>query len=144
MFYPGVSIITLSVSDVARSRAFYERVGWRCSGQASSDECAFFQLNGLALALYDRRMFDAERGAAPSRNGGASLTALAQNHASSSCVDEAQRDFIEAGGTIVKAGNATHWGGYTSIVADPDGHLWELAWNPAFTLKPDGKIELPL
>ena len=147
MFYPGISIVTLAVRDVARSRAFYERVGWRSSNVASTPECAFFQLSNVALALYDRAKFDAERGAAPRLDSAQEeevpRCALAQNHGSPSSVDEALRRFVSAGGAVTKPAAATHWGGYTAIVADPDGHLWELAWNPAFPLNVDGSIELP-
>ncbi|MFN3889103.1 MAG: VOC family protein [Beijerinckiaceae bacterium] len=143
MFYPGVSLVTLAVRDVARSRAFYERVGWRGSTSASSSECAFFALNNVALALYDRAAFDAETGAAPSGADRPPNMALAQNHGSPASVDEALRKFVQAGGAVIKPGGATHWGGYTAIVADPDGHIWELAWNPAFPLNADGTIDLP-
>lgn len=144
MFYPGVSIVTLAVRDVARSRAFYEGMGWRCSQSASAPECAFFQLNNVALALYDRSLFDAETGApAVAVSAGRRRSALAQNHGSPASVDAALRKFVAAGGEVVKSGGATDWGGYTALVADPDGHLWELAWNPAFPLGADGTIELP-
>src|SRR5690606_30522866 len=94
MFYPGVSIITLAVRDVARSRAFYERLGWRCSRVASAPECAFFQLNNVALALFDQSMFDEETGAAaPPGHSGARRSALAQNHGSPASVDAALRKF---------------------------------------------------
>lgn len=143
MFYPGVSLVTLSVRDVERSRAFYERVGWRSSALASSSECAFFQLNNIALALYDRAAFDAEIEAPQGEGERVACVALAQNHGSPASVDEALRKFVEAGGRVVKPCGATHWGGYTAIVADPDGHMWELAWNPAFPLNADGTIDLP-
>ena len=143
MFYSGVSLITLAVRNVTRSRAFYERAGWRSSGAASSSECAFFQLNNVVIAIYDRAAFEAEIGAAPSQHAGTPRTALAQNHGSPASVDEAAARFVDAGGTVIKAGSSTSWGGYTAIVADPDGHLWELAWNPAFALNADGTIDLP-
>lgn len=143
MFYPGVSIITLAVRDVAQSRAFYEGMGWRCSRSASAPECAFFQLNNVALALYDKAMFDDETGARPAAGSDGRRSALAQNHGSPASVDAALRKFAAAGGVVVKPGGATDWGGYTALVADPDGHLWELAWNPAFPLGADGTVELP-
>jgi predicted lactoylglutathione lyase len=143
MFYPGVSIVTLAVRNVARSRAFYERLGWRCSQAASAPECAFFQLNNVTLALYDQTEFDEEVGEPVSSGHSARRTALAQNHGSPASVDAALRRFSSAGGRVVKPAGATGWGGYTALVADPDGHIWEIAWNPAFPLGPDGAIELP-
>ncbi len=143
MFYAGISLITLGVRNVSRSRAFYERAGWKSSRAASSAECAFFQLNNVALALYELAAFEAEIGAIPSSRDGPPLMALAQNHGSPASVDDAASRFVDAGGRLIKPGASTHWGGYTAIVADPDGHLWELAWNPAFALDADGTIELP-
>jgi uncharacterized protein len=143
MFYSGISLITLVVRNVARSRAFYERAGWRSSAAASVSECAFFQLNNVAIALYDHAAFGAEIGAAPPDFEGTPRTVLAQNHGSPASVDEAAARFVDAGGRMIKSGAATEWGGYTAIVADPDGHFWELAWNPAFALNADGTIDLP-
>lgn len=142
MFYPGVSLITLAVRDVGRARAFYEGAGWRCSQGASTGECAFFQLNNVALALYDQASFDAEAGVAAGESGGARF-AMAQNHGSPESVDAALRRAILAGARVIRQGAATAWGGYTALFADPDGHVWELAWNPAFPLAADGTIELP-
>ena len=142
MLYPGVSLITLGVDDVARSRAFYERVGWRCSQGASTAECAFFHLNAVALALYDQQAMDAETGASASVAARPRFS-LAQNHGSPASVDEALRKAVLAGASVIKQGAATHWGGYTALFADPDGHVWELAWNPAFPLGADGTIDLP-
>jgi predicted lactoylglutathione lyase len=143
MLYPGVSLITLGVDDVARSRAFYERVGWRCSQGASTAECAFFHLNTVALALYDQQAMDAETGASASPGPARARFALAQNHGSPASVDEALRKAVLAGASVIKPGSATHWGGYTALFADPDGHVWELAFNPAFPLGADGTIDLP-
>lgn len=142
MFYPGVSLITLAVRDVGRARAFYEGAGWRCSQGASTDECAFFQLNNVALALYDQASFAAEAGAVEGE-GACARFALAQNHGSPASVDAALRRAVAAGASILKRGAVTSWGGYTALFADPDGHVWELAWNPAFPLAADGTIELP-
>ena len=143
--YPGVSLITLGVADVARARGFYERLGWRCSQGASTPEVAFFTLNNVALALFGRADMLEDAGIDPQAAGeaGAPAIMLAQNHPAPQAVDEAIRTAVAAGGSLVKAGQATVWGGYHGMVADPDGHVWELAWNPAFPLAADGEIELP-
>ncbi|MBX9760636.1 MAG: VOC family protein [Beijerinckiaceae bacterium] len=143
MLYPGVSLITLGVGDVARSRAFYERVGWRCSQGASTAQCAFFILNNVALALYDQSALDRETGASAADGDGRPRFALAQNHGSPASVDEALRRALAAGAGLISQGAPAHWGGYTALFADPDGHVWELAWNPAFPLGADGTIDVP-
>lgn len=144
MFYPGVSIITLGVRDVAAARAFYERAGWRVSTAASSAECAFFQLNNIAIALYDQTAFDSEMGlAGDAPEHGRPRFALAQNHFGPESVEAAVRRMVGAGARVVKPGAATAWGGYTALVEAPDGHVWELAWNPGFPLNADGTVELP-
>lgn len=144
MFYAGVSIITLGVRDVASARAFYERAGWRASQSASSPECAFFQLNNVVMALYDQAAFDMELGQPQGAPAASRVRfALAQNHGGPASVDAAARRMVQAGGALVKAGAHTHWGGYTALASDPDGHVWEFAWNPAFPLNADGSIDLP-
>lgn len=140
--YPGVSLITLAVEQVARSRAFYERLGWRCAHAASTQDVAFFSLNAVALALFDRMAFAQDLGlAAPAR--AIPTVALAQNHGGAGAVDRALSDALAAGAVLLKPAQATSWGGYHAMFADLDGHVWELAWNPHFPLAPDGTIELP-
>jgi catechol 2,3-dioxygenase-like lactoylglutathione lyase family enzyme len=135
-----ISLITLPVEDVARSRRFYEALGWRASS-ASQDSVAFFDLDGLVLALYGRASLAADLGE-PLRPEGAGIT-LAQNQASEAEVDEALAAMVAAGGRLVRPAGRADWGGYIGYVADPDGHVWEIAFNPFWPLDEDGRIILP-
>ncbi len=131
--YPGVSLITLGVADVARARGFYERLGWRLSQGASTPEVAFFMLNNVALALFGRADmledagFDAQQAQHAQQARAAPSVILAQNHPAPQAVDRAISAAVAAGGSLVKQGQPTAWGGYHGMVADPDGHVWELA-----------------
>lgn len=135
-----LSLVTLGVADVARSRRFYEALGWRASG-ASVPEVAFFQLNGMGLALYGQAALSADLGlAAPPRPGGVTL---AVNLRSREAVDAAVAETLAAGATLLQAPREMPWGGYVGYVADPDSHPWELAWVPMFALDPQGNLNLP-
>jgi hypothetical protein len=135
-----LSLVTLGVVDVARSRRFYEALGWRAS-RASQEEVAFFQLGGIALALWGRAELakDAEVPDSPGVGG----VALAHNACTREEVDAILEEARAAGGRILKLARPTSWGGYAGYFADPDGHWWEVAWNPHFTLNADGSLELP-
>ncbi|MGB5093939.1 MAG: VOC family protein [Parvibaculum sp.] len=138
---PRISLVTLGVSDVAVSRRFYEALGFRASG-ASQATIAFFQMGGMALALFGHDALREDAGLAPAnlRPGGVTL---AQNVGSPELVDKFLVEAERAGATILKAGHKAFWGGYTGYFADPDGHPWEIAWNPHFALLEDGSIRLP-
>lgn len=139
---PRISLITLGVADVARARAFYERLGWRASG-ASQDEVAFFQAGGMALGLFSRGAL-AEDAHLPDKGGGGfgGIT-LAQNVGSEEAVDQLLEEARRAGATILKPAQRAFWGGYTGYFADLDGHPWEVAFNPGFKLETDGSLRLP-
>ena len=134
-----ISLITLGVSDLVRSRAFYARLGWR-EVEPRHDEVAFFQLNGLALGLYGREAL-AEDARLPGAGSGFGGIAIAINFASPDLVDAALDEAWSAGGTVLKPAETASWGGYSGYFADPDGHPWELAHNPFCTLHPDGRTE---
>lgn len=136
-----ISIVTLGVMDVGRSRAFYEALGFKASG-ASLPQIAFFQLGGIALALFGREALaeDAQIESGPSAPG---AIALAQNVMTPELVDTTLKAGEAAGGRLLKAGHKTPWGGYSGYFADPDGHPWEIAWNPHFELREDGSLRLP-
>lgn len=138
---PRISLITLGVSDLARSRAFYEALGWTASS-ASQPEVVFFQLNGLALALFGRQDLAKDAGVADTPTGFAGL-ALAYNGRSKAEVDQVFAEAVAAGARPVKAPHDVFWGGYSGYFADPDGHLWEVAWNPLFPLDETGQLRLP-
>jgi catechol 2,3-dioxygenase-like lactoylglutathione lyase family enzyme len=142
VFEPRVSLITLGVADLARARAFYEMgLGWRAS-PASQDEVVFFQLGGLALALFQRSSL-AEDAGAEAAGGGFAGVALAHNVREPEDVDRLLARAQAAGARITRAAQAQPWGGRSGYFADPDGHLWEIAWNPHFPLAPDGALTLP-
>lgn len=126
---PWINIITLGVSDLDRASRLYERLG--LPRMAFEGGVAFFELQGTWLALYpwDALAADAQVEAAGSGFRGVTL---AQNTRSREEVDELLREAVEAGATLVKPAEDVFWGGYSGYFADPDGHLWEVAWNPLF------------
>ena len=139
---PRLSLITLGVADVERSRAFYERLGWRASSASVTGEVAFFQLGGLALALFGRDAMAAEVGQAPAARAGSGI-ALAHNVRERGDVESVMAEFADAGGRILRPAGEAEWGGRFGYVADPDGHIWEVAWNPHFGIASDGGLQLP-
>ncbi|MGC9669928.1 VOC family protein [Planosporangium sp. 12N6] len=135
-----ISLITLGVADVTRSRTFYERLGWR--GQ-EVEETVFFQAGGLALVLWGRDKLSADAGIAAFETGGFGAIALAHNVRSRTEVDEVMRVAAEAGAVITRPAAETSYGGYAGWFTDPDGHVWEIAHNPGFPLDRDGAITVP-
>lgn len=135
-----VSLITLGVTDLARARAFYEALGWTTRAEPG-DEVVFFQTPGLILAVWDRAKLASD--SAVSDSGGWGGVTLAHNVRSPQEVDAVLAEAEAAGGTIARQGGETLWGGYSGIFADPDGHPWEVAHNPRWTLNEDGSITLP-
>ena len=135
-----LSLITLGVADVARSRRFYEALGWRASG-ASEASVTFFQLGGVILSLWGRADLagDAQLPDDPGWGG----VALAHNARSRAEVDDLLEEARRAGARILKPAHETFWGGYAGYFADPDGHPWEVAWNPHFPIDADGSVRLP-
>ena len=136
-----VSLITLGVRDLERSRAFYERLGWKRS-VAAAEGVAFFQVGGMALSLYPRDELAADATISPEGSGFGGV-ALAFNTRTREEVDAVLAEAQAAGGTLLKPAQEAFWGGYSGYFADPDGFLWEVAWNPAFAIAPDGSIRLP-
>ncbi len=139
-----LSLVTLGVADLARSRRFYEAgLGWRASG-AGTEEVVFFQLGGLALALWGREAL-AQDARLPEAGpgGGFGGIALAHNVRSREEVAATLAQAGEAGGRVLRPAEDASWGGCTGYFADPDGHLWEVAWNPHFKLDEDGSLQLP-
>ena len=139
-----VSLITLGVRDVAKARRFYEQgLGWRPSA-ISNEQVAFYQLGGVALALFPEAALaqDADL-PPPGRGRGFRGVALAHNVPNPQRVDALLGEAVRAGGQVVQDAREREWGGYSGYFADPDGHLWEVAWNPHFKLEADGAIRLP-
>jgi catechol 2,3-dioxygenase-like lactoylglutathione lyase family enzyme len=137
-----LSLVTLGVRDLARARAFYlDGLGWRPSG-AGNESVVFIQLNGLALGLWSRASL-AEDAGLDDAEGGFSGISLAYNARSREEVDQVLAEAGAAGGTVVRPAHETFWGGYSGYFADPDGHLWEVAWNPFWEVTEDGRLVLP-
>jgi uncharacterized protein len=134
-----VSLVTLGVADVGRSRAFYEALGWKTRA-AQGDDIVFFQAGGMVVALWGRREL-AEDSGATDRGGWGGIT-LAHNVRSPGDVDEVLAEARAAGATIARTGAETFWGGYSGVFVDPDGHAWEIAHNPGWTLAGDGSVSL--
>lgn len=135
-----LSLVTLGVADVARARRFYETLGWRAA-RASVAECAFFQLNGMGLALYGRDDLARDAGLAPEGEGFRSVM-LAQNVASPDAVGALFEAMVAAGARALKPPHRAHWGGTIAFAADPDGHVWEIAHNPFFALDESGNLTI--
>jgi uncharacterized protein len=134
-----VSLVTLGVSDLARARAFYEALGWT-SGAAPADDVVFFQAGGMIVALWDRAML-AEDSVVEDSGGWGGVT-LAYNTRSPEEVDAVLAEAEAAGATIGRPGGETFWGGYSGVFIDPDGHPWEVAHNPSWTILDDGSVRL--
>ena len=134
-----LSLVTLGVSDLKRARAFYERLGW-ATATAPDADVIFFQVGGMVLGLWDRAAL-ADDSMAQDGGGWGGVT-LAQNVRSPSAVDALITEARAAGATIAREPAATFWGGYSGLFADPDGHCWEVAHNPFWTIQEDGSIRL--
>jgi uncharacterized protein len=134
-----VSLITLGVGDLARARAFYERLGWRTGAEPDAD-VVFFQTGGCIVALWDRGRLAEDSGVRDT--GGWGGVTLAYNVGSPAAVDTVLADAGAAGATITRPAAETFWGGYSGVFADPDGHPWEVGHNPHWTLHDDGSVTL--
>ncbi|HWH13339.1 MAG TPA: VOC family protein [Miltoncostaeaceae bacterium] len=139
---PRVSLVTLGVSDLARSVAFYEALGWRRARASVEGEAAFFQAGPIALALWSRAALAADSGTAGADRGGWGGVTLAHNVDSPAQVEALLAEARAAGAHVVRPGAPTGWGGYAGCFHDPDGHPWEVAHNPAWTLGEDGTVRI--
>jgi catechol 2,3-dioxygenase-like lactoylglutathione lyase family enzyme len=139
-----VSLLTLGVSDLKKAIAFYrDGLGWPKS-EVGGDEVAFFKTGGVVIALFPRPSFAADAGIDVDdvEHGGFSRISLAHNVAEEGQVDSVLKEAARAGATIVKEAQEIFFGRH-GFFADPDGYLWEVAWNPSFPMDADGSIELP-
>jgi len=134
-----VSLVTLGVADLGRARAFYEGLGWT-TGAEPDDDVVFFQAGGMIVALWGREQL-AEDSVVLDGGGWGGIT-LAYNTSSPDEVNAVLAEAKAAGATIARGGAKTFWGGYSGVFIDPDGHPWEVAHNPHWTLHDDGSISL--
>jgi uncharacterized protein len=134
-----VSLITLGVSDLGRARRFYEALGW-ASGAAAGDDVIFFQAGEAIVALWDRARLG-EDSCVEDPGGWGGIT-LALNLGSPAEVDGVIEEARGAGATIGREPAETFWGGYSGVFLDPDGHPWEIAHNPHWTITADGGVRL--
>jgi hypothetical protein len=137
---PRISLVTLGVADLARARAFYEALGWT-TGAGPGDDVVFFQAGGAVLALWGREQVAEDIGV-DHDPGGFGGIALAHNVRSPAEVDAVIAEARAAGGRIAREPGETFWGGYSGLFHDLDGHPWEVAHNPHWTLRDDGSVEL--
>lgn len=135
-----MSLVTLGVADLRRARRFYEQgLGWKPG--FASDDVVFYETGGPIVALFGRRDLaaDAQIEDDESTFGG---IALAHNVRSRDDVDAVLAEAAAAGAAILKSAEDTPWGGYSGYFADPDGHLWEIAFNPAWKIGDDGSVRM--
>ncbi|HET8955327.1 MAG TPA: VOC family protein [Solirubrobacterales bacterium] len=134
-----VNLITLGVADLARSRAFYEALGWQ-TGAEPGEDVVFFQAGEMIVALWDRARLAED--STVDDSGGWGGTTIAINFASTAKVDEAIEEARATGARIGSEPAETFWGGYSGVFVDPDGHPWEIAHNPHWTVTEDGGVRL--
>ncbi len=133
-------MVTLGVDDLARARAFYEALGWVVAPQSQAS-VVFLQGRNIVLGLYGRQALAEDAGVNDTPSG-FSAVALALNLASEAKVDRLFDTAVAEGATAVKPPQNVFWGGYSGYFADPDGHLWEVAYNPFFAMDADGNLRL--
>jgi catechol 2,3-dioxygenase-like lactoylglutathione lyase family enzyme len=134
-----LSLVTLGVRDLARARAFYEALGWTTRAE-EGDDVVFFQAGGMIVALWGREQLAEDSGVADS--GGWGGVTLAYNTRSNEEVDAVIEEARKAGATIAREPGKAFWGGHTAVFIDPDGHPWEVAHNPHWTVTESGGVEL--
>lgn len=135
-----VTLITLGVADLTRSRKFYGDLGWVPTNEQES--VVFYQINGMVLGLFGLGPLAHDQGRPETPLGTGAMT-LAQNFTTTQEVDAAYAKALGAGATGLKPPEQVFWGGYSGYFADPDGHVWELAMNPFWPLNDDGSLTLP-
>lgn len=137
-----ISLVTLCVGDIARSAAFYEALGFRRRARGAQG-VAFLEAGNVILSLWTAAELAKDAGVAIERRQGFMPVTLAWNCASTEEVESAVARVVAAGARIVRQPQKVFWGGYTAYFADPDGHLWEIAYNPDFPLSEEGRLQLP-
>lgn len=139
---PRINLVTLGVTDMARARSFYERLGFVASS-ASNPDVTFFEANGIVLGLFGHESLAEDAHIAPTPLPSFRGVSLAWNVASEAEADSIIAHAVACGAALIKAPQKVFWGGYSGYFADPDGHLWEVAHNPFFPIDSKGHITLP-
>jgi len=134
-----LSLVTLGVRDLAAARRFYESLGWSTTSEPESD-VVFFQAGGMVFGLWRRDQLAKDSGVEDA--GGWGGVTLAYNARSREDVDAVVAEAREAGATVTREPAETFWGGYSGVFVDPDGHPWEVAHNPYWTVGEDGSVTL--
>jgi predicted lactoylglutathione lyase len=134
-----LSLVTLGARDLGRARRFYEALGWT-TGAAPEDDVVFFQTGCMIVALWGRDQLAEDTVVADS--GGWGGVTLAHNVRSPAEVDGVLAEAEAAGATITRPGAETFWGGYSGVFVDLEGHAWEVAHNPHWTVREDGSVSL--
>lgn len=137
-----ISIITLGVKDLKRSVEFYERLGWE-RGLKELTDIAFFQCPGVVFGLYPLEKLAEDVGVPFDPPSGTRSVTIAYNGRAREDVDQVLTQAVAAGGTLLKPAQEAFWGGYSGYFADPDGHYWEVAYNPGLEIAIDGSVRLP-
>jgi len=135
-----LSIVTLGVDNLARARAFYEALGWRVATEEHADQIVCFTLNGIGFSLFPRDHLADDIGSETSGMYGSGAVTLAHNVRTKEEVAVVLAEDEEAGATIIKPAQDVFWGGHSGYFRDPDGHLWEVAWNPFAPLDDNGNF----
>lgn len=140
---PRITMLTLGVRDLARSAAFYrDGLSW-AAADLGTDETVWFKMGGgVVLSLYARERLAGDADLSPEGSGFPGI-ALAHNVREREEVDQVLAHAAAAGARIVKPGHEIFWGGYVGFFQDPDGFLWEVAWNPGAPIGPDGNMVVP-
>ena len=134
-----LSLVTLGVADLQKALDFYQKLGWKRANENA--DVVFFQLNGVILALWSRASLADDAGLPPAGSGFRGV-GLAYNTRSRAEVDAVLQQAKAAGAKIPKPAADTPWGGHSGYFTDPDGHLWEVAWNPDWAIDADGNIRM--
>jgi predicted lactoylglutathione lyase len=138
---PAISFITLGVTDLAKSRIFYESMGLEAHPRSNS-YVVFFDVGGQVFALFPRESLAEDAGSVPGSTETTITMSLAQNVASEADVGRLLQRAVNAGGTLLREPSAPPWGGIRGYFADPDGFAWEVAWNPGIAIGADGRVAI--
>lgn len=137
-----ISFITLGVADLDRSEAFYKALGWTPSASGVPGQIVFFQMNGIVLGLFGRQDLADDAGLPNGQVQPFSGVTVSHNVRTAAEVETALAEAVAAGAKVLKAPHKAHWGGRIAYFADPDGHAWEVCYNPFAPIADDGSIQL--